>query len=421
MKTFKKIGLTKILLPLSILFLASCAATPDVRLSVAEMTMTLEEPAYRVTTVAVSSDGKYITSGDVNGDVTLWDISNGKLLWKKNGHKTTGAGMVEDWVVSSAFTLDGKNFLTGGGNKIIRVWDVESGNIKRNLEGHEGNWFSGTATIFSINVSSDSKNAVTAGGDGTFRLWDIESGMLIKTLKASDGYMGGATVYADLSSDNKYTLSGGGDGTLRLWDNDKGTELLKVEAHWKVDSVVLNKNGKQAFSGGIIEKGFFTGQERELKFWNLETGNMIWRVDKPHGNCYVNTLSVSKDGKYLLSGGCEFVKLWDVQTGSLLKSYKGASFLHSGFTGYGRGDGAIFHPNDKMIITKGIDASVRIKDLNTDEETALFVNFRNGEWLVITSEGYYNSSEKGAQYLSVKVGEKSYSVDNFTMFFTVLT
>ena len=51
--------------------------------------------------------------------------------------------------------------------------------------------------------------------------------------------------------------------------------------------------------------------------------------------------------------------------------------------------------------------------MDTDEEVALLVGFRNGEWLTITREGYYNSSEKGAQYLSVKAGETSYSVDSF--------
>ena len=35
----------------------------------------------------------------------------------------------------------------------------------------------------------------------------------------------------------------------------------------------------------------------------------------------------------------------------------------------------------------------------------MMVAFEDGEWLAITSEGYYNSSEKGAQYLSVKVGD----------------
>lgn len=39
--------------------------------------------------------------------------------------------------------------------------------------------------------------------------------------------------------------------------------------------------------------------------------------------------------------------------------------------------------------------------------------FDEKEWLVITPEGYYNSSENGAQYLSVIAGEARYGVDKF--------
>src|SRR3989338_5293096 len=374
MKTFKQITMMRIFIVISILFLTSCATTPDIRLSTAGMTMELQESAYRVATVAISRDGKYIASGDVNGDVAVWDVQNGRILWRANNHKTTGAGMMEDWVLSSAFTPDGENLLTGGGNNIIRVWDVATGKTKRNLEGHEGNWFLGTAAIFSIDVSSDGKKAITGGGDGTARLWDIESAALIKTFKVSEGSLGNARVYADLSSDGKYTLSGGeGDGMLRLWDNDTGSELLKIQAHYSVDSAVLDKDGTHAFSGGIAAEGLFPS--KELRFWNLKTGNMIWRIIKPHGNCAINSLSVSEDGKYLLSGGCEFIKLWDVGLGKLLKSYKGSNFM--GISGFGRGDAAIFHPNGKWIVTKGIDASVRIKDMDTDEEGALLVGLRD--------------------------------------------
>lgn len=388
-------------------FLASCATTPDIRLSAADMTMKLEKSAYRVSTVAVSRDGKYVAAGDVNGDVAVWDMQNGRMHWKANGHKIFGTGMMEEWVLSAAFTPDGKSLLTGGGNNIVRVWDVETGKIKRNLEGHEGNLVLGTAIILSIDVSSDGKKAVTGGGDHTARLWDIESGALIKTFTASEGgflhfgpRFGG--VRADLSSDGKHTLTGGGDGTLRLWDNQTGVELLKIEAcFFVVDSVVLSKDGTQAFSAGLID-----WSSVNIRFWNLKTGNMIWEIESGG----VNSLSVSEDGKYLLSGGAGGVyKLWDVGSGKLLKSYRGSNFGGA----LGRGDAAVFHPNGKWIVTKGMDASVRIKDMDTDEEVALLVGFINDEWMIITSEGYYNSSEKGAKYLSTEVGGTSYSVESF--------
>ncbi|MDD5170101.1 MAG: caspase family protein, partial [Syntrophales bacterium] len=59
------------------------------------------------------------------------------------------------------------------------------------------------------------------------------------------------------------------------------------------------------------------------------------------------------------------------------------------------------------------DASIRIWDAASLSEIAMMVEFEDGEWLVITSEGYYNASEKGAQYLKVKFAGTGYTVDQF--------
>ena len=159
MKIFKQITLPRILSVLSILFLASCAATPKINLiQSAGVTMELKESAYRITSVAVSPDGKYVASGDMRGDVMLWDILNGKMSWKLNGHKMTAGGTAENWVLSTAFTPDGKKLLTGGfSDNLLKILDVDTGKILNNLEGHEGSLLLGTASIHSIAVSSDGK------------------------------------------------------------------------------------------------------------------------------------------------------------------------------------------------------------------------------------------------------------------------
>ena len=41
------------------------------------------------------------------------------------------------------------------------------------------------------------------------------------------------------------------------------------------------------------------------------------------------------------------------------------------------------------------------------------VGFEDGEWLVVTREGYYNSSMRGAEYLTVKEENRAYTVDQF--------
>jgi WD40 repeat protein len=128
------------------------------------------------------------------------------------------------------------------------------------------------------------------------------------------------------------------------------------------------------------------------------------------GGYYVPTQSLS----FSPDGGSVFIvgdRILDVKTGervtALSHAWKGFKVLtHNPVSGQ-------YHPNGRYVLMTLADATVRIYDAKTGEEVAMLIGFEDGEWLVITSEGYYNSSEKGAHYLSVKVGETSYTVERF--------
>jgi hypothetical protein len=59
------------------------------------------------------------------------------------------------------------------------------------------------------------------------------------------------------------------------------------------------------------------------------------------------------------------------------------------------------------------DTTTRIWDAATGKEIAYFIGFTDGEWIVITPDGYYNASPKGDQYLNVRIGSEVYGVDQF--------
>ena len=115
----------------------------------------------------------------------------------------------------------------------------------------------------------------------------------------------------------------------------------------------------------------------------------------------------SPDSRYALSGGASdgYIKVWDLSAGVEVRSIE----AHSGTN---RVWSLALSPNGKLILSGG-DASTRLWDFSTAEELATMVSFENGEWVVITSKGYYNSSEKGAQYLNVKFEGKDYTIDQF--------
>lgn len=92
---------------------------------------------YPLTAVAVSPNGKLVAAGDINGGMTVWDISGKKFaeLWKTKNYvladvsDLTGPGSPH----SLAFSPDGALIFSGLHNGIIRSVDANTGaDVKQN-------------------------------------------------------------------------------------------------------------------------------------------------------------------------------------------------------------------------------------------------------------------------------------------------
>ena len=80
-----------------------------------------------------------------------------------------------------------------------------------------------------------------------------------------------------------------------------------------------------------------------------------------------------------------------------------------------------FSPDDKYIISGSFDGTTRYWSIADGKEIARFIGFNDGEWIVITPEGYYSSSQNGHKHLSVRMGNSIYGIDQFYDVFIVLT
>lgn len=68
-----------------------------------------------------------------------------------------------------------------------------------------------------------------------------------------------------------------------------------------------------------------------------------------------------------------------------------------------------FSPDGRLVVVDSF-AATRLYDISTGNEVATLISFEDGEWIVTTPSGYYNSSAKGDQYYDVKVDGKPYSI-----------
>jgi WD40 repeat protein len=375
----------KILVVCLALFLSSCAATP-VLTGKGDMSREIKQKAPVVFKVDISLDGRYVLSGSRDSFI-LWDILQGKKIQTFTHEDFMGLG------IAVAFSPDGKYFASGG--KGAKLWDLATRQEIRTFD---------NSPALSIAFSPDGKHFL-CGGPGPFslfnhkptmKIFDVATDVTIRDFKIQPSvkYRVESVAY---SPDGKYVLSGSNGGIIDLWDISLGDSIRTVEIDCAVRTLSFSPDGEYALSGGSdnIVRLWNAKNLTQVKKFVGHTGHGIWSV------------AFSPDGKYALSAGNDGqVKIWDLAAGTELRPLAG----HIGGGAGGYGTSAKFFHNGKYVISAG-DASTRIWDVSTGEELASMIAFEDGEWIVTTANGYYNSSPKGDQYLQVKVGGKEYSTE----------
>ncbi len=280
-----------------------------------------------VLSVAFSPDGKLLAAGETNGNIRLWQISDGQLFLTLEGHT--------DQISSIAFSPDGHILASGNDDKSIKLWEIPSGRLIRTLED--------TIGICSVNFSPDGQTLAAGNYDHTVKLWNVQTGQPLRILRGHTNWVRAVA----WSPDGALLASSGDDQTIQLWDVGKGQRLKTLQAHtdW-VWSVTWSPDGKTLASGSM---------DHTIRLWDVKRGQAM-RTLQGHSDG-VCSVTWSPDGQRLASGSADHcVRLWNADTGELMKTLQGHS---SGVWS------VKFSPDGSLLASGSPDQMVKLWDIQT--------------------------------------------------------
>ncbi len=346
----------------------------------------------------------------------------------------------KDTVISVAITPDGKmgissaghpGYVTEGDNT-IRLWDMQNLNPLGVLQGHDGN-------VNALAALPDSQRLLSAGADGTLRLWDLNQRACLAEMRGHEGDV----ICLAISSDGNVGFSGGDDGRVGVWDLSLGKLIRFLPAQKsKIISIAARQDKRTLAVGygsdylGEHERAKFFGSDWiPITLWDyrsakclhtfepedderstttglafvpgkrllLSTGNVfrtaymqLWDIDTHQlikqfdgYELYVNVLSLSQDGKWILAGSrteSSPLKIWDARTHQCLHTVKrdlggldltGDQLAQLGIGGVGKGDiaklltasigeihSAVFSPKSNRLLIGGSNGSLMLWQFN---------------------------------------------------------
>jgi WD40 repeat protein len=110
----------------------------------------------QLSSVALSSDGKWIAAGGSGNTVVIWSASTGGVAHVL----MTSLNPVQ----SVAFSRDGRRLAVGGNDARIEIWDANSGEVLRHVTGSSHN-------VRALAFSADGKRLASGGDDKTIDIW----------------------------------------------------------------------------------------------------------------------------------------------------------------------------------------------------------------------------------------------------------
>ncbi|MEB3355987.1 MAG: WD40 repeat domain-containing protein [Synechococcales bacterium] len=309
-----------------------------------------------VNAIAFSDDGQSFATAGGDRIIRVWSV-NALLQGDERNYLRRVISIPADdqYVTSLAFSPEGRWLITGNFNGDVRIWDLNNCDPERPICASEMLSETDYLNVDPM-VRFHPNQPLLAGSnyDGTVTLWDWANRTVRAVLEAETGAHGGDRLDGRFSSisfspDGRFLVAGSHDKTLTIWDlaEEDLERLLTLETGYGVDAVSYSPTGE------VLANSNLRGIElrpMEIRRGKLEVGEAV--VLENHGR--INTLTFSADGRYLFAGDNNGdISLWDVEEGEQIGTLSGDA-AHSRAVLE-----VIYSPANNLFASGSADGSIR--------------------------------------------------------------
>jgi serine/threonine protein kinase len=191
--------------------------------------------------------------------------------------------------------------------------------------------------VSGLAYSGDGRWIVTAGDDATLKVWDATYHKLIRAIELDDGKA------TSLSVTGSRAITGHANGRVVIWDLERGNKIAEVQRNEaNVWAAVFTGDGSHIAAAS---------HDWKIALWDLARPGMPLQVFDGHTNAVQALAYASRDALLASGGADQTVRLWDLKTLSLKRTYAG----HRDFV-----TSVAFSPSGRIIASGALDGRIRL-------------------------------------------------------------
>lgn len=301
-----------------------------------------------VNSVEFSPVSQVLASASRDGTIRLWDVRVGRLLAPPLRAHTSGINQV-------AFRPDGRVLASASQNGIVQLWSVANHRpLGPPFKPHIGP--RGIALkVMDLAFSPEGRTLATTSAFEATRFWDA---VTLQPLGAIEGrsFIGPAGCLAYSPDGRSFVTCATKNQSLELWDTVT-RRRVRTFAGNPSDMVFVgfSPDGRKLVTGGMDG----------VRLWHVGKSEPLGPPlpDQREGSHSIFAAAFSPDGRTIAAVGSDgFIRLWDAETRELLgRPFRGSPFRLSSLA---------FSPDGKTLATGGEDSMVRLWNLRSDQPLA---------------------------------------------------